>query len=97
MCSQNMTWSDLLSVQESVVYRQSPAAPELKTEFNQTAKITALCGGWERIKSKVEQLTVDRFALNAARGQEGFEMVLETSRRVFAQERERRAMEDATL
>lgn len=96
MCSQNMTWSDLLSVQETVVYRPSESN-KVKTEFDQTARITALCGGWDRIKAKVEQFTVDRFAQNAAKGREGFEMVLEMSRRAFAQEREQQARVEAKL
>ncbi|KAF2100374.1 MSF1-domain-containing protein [Rhizodiscina lignyota] len=97
MCSQNMTWSDLISVQETVVYKPLAASPNGKTQFHQTARITALCGGWDRIKAKVEQATVDRFAQNAARGKEGFEMVLEMSRRAFAQEREEQAMQKARL
>lgn len=97
MCSMNMTWSDLLSVRETVVYKPSPGAPDHKTQFYQKAQITAFCGGWEKVKNKIEQFTVDRFQQNAARGKEGFEMVLEMSRKVFAQEREMRLMQEAKL
>lgn len=47
MCSLNMTWSDLLSVRETVVYRPCPSNPN-KTVFDQHAKIIALCGGWQK-------------------------------------------------
>lgn len=58
------------------------------TEFSQEAKITALCGGWQKIKNKVEEASVERFSQNAKRGREGFETVLEMSRRVFGEQRE---------
>ncbi|CAK4033894.1 Hypothetical predicted protein [Lecanosticta acicola] len=85
MCSQNMTWSDLLSVQETVIYR--PAREMGKTVFEQNAKIIALCGGWQRIKNKIEEFSVERFKQNAVKGREGFERVLAISREVFAEER----------
>lgn len=92
MCSSNMTWSNLLSVHETVVYKPSPTSPNTQTQFQQRAEIAALCGGWQKIKNKVEEATVDRFAQNAAKGKEGFEMVLEMSRKAFAQEREKQKM-----
>ncbi|KAF2086159.1 MSF1-domain-containing protein [Saccharata proteae CBS 121410] len=95
MCSTNMTWSDLLSVRETVVYKPSSSAPNARTTFDQNAKIIALCGGWQKVKNGIEQFTVERFQQNAAKGREGFEMVLEMSRRVFAQEREMREMRKA--
>jgi hypothetical protein len=87
MCSHNMTWSDLLSVRETVVYTPSPDASG-KTRFEQHAKITALCGGWQKVRNAVENFTVERFQQNAAKGREGFEMVLEMSRKVFQEQRE---------
>lgn len=92
MCSTNMTWSDLLSVQETVVYRPCPSNPG-KTVFDQHAKIVAFCGGWQKIRNSIEEYTVDRFRQNAIRGREGFEAVLEMSRKVFAMERERQRLE----
>jgi hypothetical protein len=92
-----MTWSDLLSVQETVVYKPSTKQPHAKTAFEQRAEITALCGGWQKIKNKVEEATVDRFAQNAAKGKEGFEMVLEASRRAFAEDRASRSLQPAKL
>jgi len=89
MSSMNMTWSDLLSVRETVVYKPSPIDPNSKTRFEQQANITALCGGWQKVKNSIEQFTVERFQQNATKGREGFEMVLEMSRRVFQQEREK--------
>ncbi|CRK14421.1 Protein UPS2 like protein [Verticillium longisporum] len=89
MVSQNLTWSNLVSVQETVVYK--PLSPT-QTQFVQDAKVTALCGGWQRIKNSIEDSLVSRFNENASKGREGFEAVLEMSRRVFAEERERERM-----
>lgn len=86
MISQNITMSNLVSCQESVVYKHlSPT----QTKFVQDAKVTAFCGGWQRIKNKIEDSLVSRFHENAAKGREGFETVLAMSRRVFDEERER--------
>lgn len=98
MVSQNLTWSNLLSVQETVVYRPlvdrtTGKVEEGKTEFVQDARITALCGGWNRIKNGIEDSLVTRFKENASKGKEGFEAVLAMSRRVFAEERERERRE----
>jgi hypothetical protein len=86
MVSQNITWANLVNVQETVVYRPLSAT---QTEFVQEARITALCGGWQRIKNSIEDSLVTRFKENAHKGREGFEAVLAMSRRVFAEERER--------
>lgn len=88
MCSQNMTWSELLSVQETVVY--TPMGASGRTKFEQQAKVIALCGGWQKIKNTIEDITVERFKQNAARGREGFERVLAISREVFSEQREQR-------
>lgn len=85
MCSQNLTWSELISVQETCRY--TPATTSQRTNFEQTAKIIALCGGWQKIKNKIEEATVERFGQNAAKGREGFERVLAISREVFAEQR----------
>ena len=61
--------------------------------FEQHAKITALCGGWQKIKTKIEEASVERFKQNAQKGREGFEAVLEMSRRVWGEERERELRE----
>lgn len=87
MTSMNMTWSDLLSVRETVVYRPSPSSPNSRTMFDQSAKIVAFCGGWQKIKNSIEDYTVERFSQNAIRGREGFEAVLEMSRRAFMEQR----------
>lgn len=84
MCSQNMTWSELISVQETCKY--TPAAGG-RTTFEQTAKIVALCGGWQKIKNGIEEATVERFRQNATKGREGFERVLAISREAFAEQR----------
>ena len=88
LCSQNMTWADLLSVRETVAYNPIPGDPS-RTEFSQKAQITAMCGGWQKIKNKIETFTVERFGENAAKGREGFEMVLRRAKEVFQEERRR--------
>ena len=92
MCSNNLTWSNMISVQETVIYQpddsQSQRGHE-RTRFEQEARITAFCGGWQKMRSKIEEASVERFRENARRGREGFEAVLEMSRRVFGEERER--------
>jgi len=89
MVSANLTYSNLINVQETVIYKPLNAH---QTQFTQDAKITALCGGWQRIKNSIEDTLVKRFRENAAKGKEGFETVLEMSRTVFAEEREREKM-----
>jgi len=89
MVSANLTLSNLISVQETVIYKPLNAN---QTQFTQEAQITALCGGWQRIKNSIEDTLVKRFRENAIKGKEGFEAVLEMSRRVFAEERERENM-----
>jgi hypothetical protein len=89
MVSQNITMSNLINVQETVVYKPLNAH---QTQFVQDAKITALCGGWQRIKNSIEDTLVTRFRENAAKGKEGFECVLAMSRRAFAEEREKQTM-----
>ncbi|KAF1997519.1 MSF1-domain-containing protein [Amniculicola lignicola CBS 123094] len=88
LCSMNMTLSDLISVRETCIYTPASSAPNAKTVFSQRAEITALCGGWQKIKNSIEQFTVERFQQNAMKGKEGFEMVLEMSRKAFAEQRE---------
>jgi hypothetical protein len=90
MTSSNITWNNILSVRETVVYQPLSAS---KTQFVQDAKIVALCGGWQKVKNAVEEATVCRFSENARKGKEGFESVLEMSRRVFREERQKEQMQ----
>jgi PRELI-like family len=87
MCSTNLTWSNILNVRETVVYQPSQLKPNIKTEFKQEALITALCGGWQKVKNQLEEASVERFSQNAKRGREGFEAVLKMSRLVFGEQR----------
>ena len=92
MCSTNLSWSNIISVRETVVYQPDKDTSEPsheRTKFEQEARITALAGGWKKIKAKIEEASVEQYRENAKRGREGFEMVLETSRRVFGEERDR--------
>jgi len=89
-CSSNLTFSGFLSVRETVVYEPEVGAEgRERTRFSQEARITALCGGWRKIREKIEEVSVERFGDNARKGREGFEAVLEMSRRVWGEERER--------
>lgn len=89
MVSENLTYNDLLRVRETVVYTPSPDDPTNKTRFEQHASVTAMCGGWAKIRERIEIFSIDRFRQNAERGRVGFEEVLETSRRVFTELKER--------
>jgi len=91
MTSSNMTFSNILSVQETVIYK--PLSPT-RTQFVQDAKITALCGGWQKIKNAVEDASVTAFSENARKGKEGFESVLEMSRRVFREEKQKEQIQE---
>jgi hypothetical protein len=89
MVSSNITLSNLFSIQEQVVYKPLSAT---QTQFEQKAEITALCGGWQKIKNSIEETGVNAFAENAKKGKEGFETVLEMSRRVFSEEKRKEQM-----
>lgn len=89
MTSHNLTFSNIISCRETVVYQPLSAT---KTQFKQDAKIVALCGGWQKVKNAVEEATVTRFGENAQKGRAGFEAVLEMSRRVFGEEKQREQM-----
>ena len=89
MTSTNLTFSNIINVQETVVYQPRSAT---ETQFLQEAKITAVLGGWQKIKNAIEDASVTRFKENAQKGKEGFERVLEMSRRAFGEERERQKM-----
>jgi hypothetical protein len=89
LCSMNLTWTDILTVRETVTYSPSLSSPESKTQFSQRAEITAVCGGWQKVKNNIERVTLERFQQNALKGREGFEMVLARAREVFKEERDR--------
>lgn len=88
-----MTFANIISCRETVVYQPLKSAPQSKTEFRQDAKITALCGGWQKVKNSLEEFSVERFGQNAKKGREGFEAVLEMSRRVFGEQKEQQRRE----
>jgi hypothetical protein len=89
MCSTNLTFSNLINMQETVVYQP---LTENSTQFKQEAQVTAVCGGWQKIKNAVEDASIAQFQKNAVRGREGFEMVLAMSRQAFSQERQQQKM-----
>ncbi|KAK9722382.1 Phospholipid metabolism protein [Basidiobolus ranarum] len=69
--SRNLTNSELLAMEEKVVYCPDPNDSS-KTLLTQEAQFTALT----RFSSYVEDFCVKRFRDNAAVGRQGFEMVL---------------------
>lgn len=94
MISHNLTFSNIINVKETVIYQPLSAT---RTQFVQDAKITALCGGWQKVKNAVEEATVTRFSENARKGKEGFESVLEMSRRGFREEMQKEKSRQAML
>ena len=76
-----------LSVYETVTYRPDPASPETRTLFEQDAQFRA-AGGFSRLCNKLEDWSMERFGQNAKIGREGFESVLEMSRRAWNELRE---------
>lgn len=86
----NLSWSNTLNVRETVIYKRDTSSSmpgHERTRLNQHAEITALRGGIKKIKTKIEEATVERFGQNAQRGREGFEAVLQMSRRAFGEEK----------
>jgi hypothetical protein len=85
--SVNLTGSNIVSVQETVVYSPHPDAPDTKTLFTQDANITAY-GAFSRICNAVEEWSIERFGQNAQKGRMGFEAVLEMSAKAFREMKE---------
>ncbi|ORY74862.1 PRELI-like family-domain-containing protein [Protomyces lactucae-debilis] len=75
--SVNLTFSNIMSVQETVRYVPDAKNPESETLFRQDAKITAYGALSRFANNMMEDFTIDRFKQNAARGRAGFESVLE--------------------
>lgn len=92
--SMNMTGSNIISVQETVVYSPDPAAPHTRTLFRQDAQITAY-GAFSKICSAIEDWSVERFGQNARKGRVGFEAVLEMSAKAFRDMKEAGRIEEA--
>ncbi|KAF9583607.1 hypothetical protein BGW38_009054 [Lunasporangiospora selenospora] len=75
MQTQNLSMSNVLSINEKVTYIPNPQ-DESSTLFKQEAQITA-GPALSRFSSYVEDFCLTRFRDNAAVGRAGFEMVLE--------------------
>ncbi|KAI8888913.1 MSF1-domain-containing protein [Backusella circina FSU 941] len=90
MHSINLTMSNLLSCNETIVYSEHPQ-DRFKTQFSQHATITAgnLVSRWGNV---LEEFSLKRFKQNAAVGREGFTKVLER----FAKMAEEAAQSKAT-
>lgn len=77
LLSTNLTFSNIMSVQETVQYVPDPRNPMLRTLFKQDAKITAYGALSRFANNAMENFTIDRFRQNALRGRAGFESVLD--------------------
>ncbi|KAI7861038.1 PRELI-like family-domain-containing protein [Circinella umbellata] len=73
MRSQNLTMSNILSVEEEIEYREHPEDPS-RTQFSQQATISAgsMMNRWASV---LEDFSIKRFQQNAAIGREGFSKV----------------------
>ncbi|KAG5520014.1 hypothetical protein PMAC_001090 [Pneumocystis sp. 'macacae'] len=76
MRSANLTFSHIVSVEETVVYRPAPHDPLRKTLFEQEATFQATASFTRFVSAKMEEWSVRRFSTNAKTGREGFEGVL---------------------
>ncbi|KTW31972.1 uncharacterized protein T551_00654 [Pneumocystis jirovecii RU7] len=76
MRSANLTFSHIVSVEETVVYRPAPHDPLRKTLFEQEATFQATASFTRFVNAKMEEWSVHRFSTNAKTGREGFESVL---------------------
>ncbi|KAI7819752.1 hypothetical protein BX661DRAFT_147086 [Kickxella alabastrina] len=74
MQSQNMTFSNLLSVGEHIVYKPDPENPR-HTMFTQSAQVKASTALY-RLANKVEDMCWNRFKDNAHVGKLGMEQVV---------------------
>ena len=83
----NLTFNNLLNVQETVTYMPDPQNHTSKTMFRQEAQITAY-GAFTRLCNAIEDFSVERFGQNAKKGREGFEAVLQMSQKAFRELRE---------
>ncbi|KAK9702120.1 Phospholipid metabolism protein [Basidiobolus ranarum] len=72
--TKNITYSNLLAIEEKVVYRPELSDPS-KTSFVQTAQFNAL-GALSRVSGYVEEFCLNRFRDHATIGRQGFELVL---------------------
>lgn len=78
LSSTNLTFSNIMSVQETVQYLPQPGEPDTRTLFRQDAKITAYGALSRFANNAMENFTIDRFKQNALRGRAGFETVLDS-------------------
>ncbi|KAJ1958331.1 Phospholipid metabolism protein [Linderina pennispora] len=76
MQSQNLTFGNLLSVGEHIVYKPDPENVK-HTVFVQSAQVKA-AGAMSRFASRVEDFCVNRFKDNASIGRMGLEQVVST-------------------
>lgn len=79
--SVNLTCANLLRINETCTYTQSPTHPN-QTMFQSSSKIRAFTY-LQRISNKIEDWSADTIAQNAKRGKEGFESVLAMAETAF--------------
>jgi hypothetical protein len=73
--TRNLTFSNLVRVEEQCTYRQDPHNPHITT-FAQTGVIESV-KGWSWLTGQVEDFCVGRFRANAQRGRMALEEAIE--------------------
>jgi hypothetical protein len=79
--SVNLTCANLLRINETCTYTQSPTSPN-QTIFQSSSKIRAFTY-LQRLSNKLEDWSADTILQNARRGKEGFESVLAMAESAF--------------
>jgi len=75
----NLTYSNMMRLEERVKYTADTSAPKEKTVMEQSVAIDAEAF-YSAIKNKVEEFCLSRFQVNAEKGRAGLEMVINKQR-----------------
>lgn len=76
--SKNLTYSNLITLEERISYQADPDATDEKTLLKQEAIVVALGGGLASIRSHIEDFCVNRCRVNAEKGRKGLEEVIKS-------------------
>ena len=79
--SVNLTYANLLRINETCTYTQSPVSSN-QTLFKSSSKIRAFTY-LQKLSNKIEDWSSDTITQNAKRGKEGFESVLALAETAF--------------
>jgi hypothetical protein len=67
---------NIITVEETCIFKPDACAPSTSTEFSQSAKITAL-GVFSSVAKLIEDAAISRFKCNAVLGKQGLEQVID--------------------